>query len=360
MIEYIKQWYERRFSDPDAVTLVLLLGISFLVIILFGDVLAPILVAVVFAYLLEWPIQWVVRLGVPRITAVALVFISFLALIIILVVFLVPVIWQQSIALVAELPQMLAQVKILLARLPELFPEFISERNITTFIDNVTSRALMFGELLLSQSLSRIVGMMQLMIYFIVVPLLVFFMLKDKRELLRHINRLLPTNRRLIAQVSGEMNLQIMNYIRGKAVEVIVVGVAAYICFALFDLRYAALLAVLVGLSVLIPYIGAVVVTIPVVLVAVFQFGWTSMLAWVVISYLIIQALDGNLLVPLLFSEVVSLNPVYIIAAVLVFGGLWGFWGVFFAIPLASLVKAVLMALSTQSPSVVERSTTNE
>src|SRR5690606_23903034 len=85
-----------------------------------------------------------------------------------------------------------------------------------------------------------------------------------------------------------------------------------------------------------------------------------SMLARVVISYLIIQALDGNLLVPLLFSEVVSLNPVYIIAAVLVFGGLWGFWGVFFAIPLASLVKAVLMALSTQSPSVVERSTTNE
>ncbi|MNT53842.1 hypothetical protein D3C72_1909530 [compost metagenome] len=62
------------------------------------------------------------------------------------------------------------------------------------------------------------------------------------------------------------------------------------------------------------------------------------------VAYLVIQALDGNLLVPLLFSEAVNLHPVAIIIAVLVFGGLWGFWGVFFAIPLATLVKAVLNA----------------
>ena len=63
-----------------------------------------------------------------------------------------------------------------------------------------------------------------------------------------------------------------------------------------------------------------------------------------IIAYAIIQALDGNLLVPLLFSEVVNLHPVAIILAILVFGGLWGFWGIFFAIPLATLVKAVLNA----------------
>ena len=66
--------------------------------------------------------------------------------------------------------------------------------------------------------------------------------------------------------------------------------------------------------------------------------------AWLMVTYLVIQALDGNLLVPLLFSEAVNLHPVAIIIAVLVFGGLWGFWGVFFAIPLATLVKAVLNA----------------
>ncbi|WP_339879915.1 AI-2E family transporter, partial [Pseudidiomarina gelatinasegens] len=245
-------------------------------------------------------------------------------------------------------PQMFAQVKVLLNRLPEMFPEYISQDNINHFIQTTTDRALVFGENILSQSLSRIIGIMALLIYLIIVPLLVFFMLKDKNQLLQHLNRILPTNRRLISQVSDEMNMQIMNYIRGKAVEVFVVGVFTYLCFAFFDLRYAVLLAVLVGFSVLIPYIGAAVVTIPVFLVALFQFGWTGMFAWVMIVYLIIQALDGNLLVPLLFSEVVNLNPVYIIGAVLVFGGIWGFWGVFFAIPLASLVKAVFTALSSK------------
>jgi putative permease len=72
--------------------------------------------------------------------------------------------------------------------------------------------------------------------------------------------------------------------------------------------------------------------------------------------------LDGNLLVTLLFSEVVNLHPVAIVAAVLVFGGLWGFWGVFFAIPLATLVQAVLKAWSqhrkknTVAPSIPDTS----
>ena len=95
------------------------------------------------------------------------------------------------------------------------------------------------------------------------------------------------------------------------------------------------------------PYIGAAVVTIPVIFVGLAQWGVSPEFWYAMIAYGIVQALDGNLLVPLLFSEAVDLNPVYIIIAVLFFGGLWGFWGVFFAIPLAALVKAVLAAWST-------------
>jgi len=109
-------------------------------------------------------------------------------------------------------------------------------------------------------------------------------------------------------------------------------------------LNYAALLALLVGLSVIIPYIGATVVTIPVVMIALFQWGIGSEFYTVVVVYMIIQGLDGNVLVPLLFSEAVNLHPVAIVLAVLFFGGIWGMWGVFFAIPLATLVKAVINA----------------
>ena len=82
--------------------------------------------------------------------------------------------------------------------------------------------------------------------------------------------------------------------------------------------------------------------TVPVALVALFQWGLTPDFYWAVAAYLIIQALDGNLLAPLLFSEAVDLHPVAIIVAILFFGGIWGFWGVFFAIPLATVIQAIL------------------
>ncbi len=120
-----------------------------------------------------------------------------------------------------------------------------------------------------------------------------------------------------------------------------------YISFGLMGLNYAALLALLVGLSVIIPYIGAMLVTFPVLLVGFFQWGVGTEFYTLFAVYLVIQALDGNVLVPLLFSEAVNLHPVAIILAVLFFGGIWGTWGVFFAIPLATLIKAIISAWPT-------------
>ena len=154
-------------------------------------------------------------------------------------------------------------------------------------------------------------------------------MLKDKDELTSQISQFLPKRRRLIEQVGHEMNDQIINYIRGKVMEIIIVGTVSVVLFAVMDLRYAMLLGVLVGFSVLIPFIGAAFVTIPIAIVALFQWGISPEFWWLMVAYGIIQVLDGNVLVPILFSEAVSLHPVYIIIAVLFFGGLWGFWGVF-------------------------------
>ena len=172
--------------------------------------------------------------------------------------------------------------------------------------------------------------------------------MKDKDELAASFVRFLPNERPAIDRVWAEMNDQISNYVRGKVIEIIIVGGVTYISFVILDVKYAALLGLLVGLSVVVPYIGAAVVTIPVAAVAYFQFGLESSdFVTVMVVYGIIQALDGNVLVPLLFSEAVNLHPVAIIVAVLLFGGLWGLWGVFFAIPLATLIKAVFSAWPT-------------
>lgn len=348
MIDYIRNWFRRRFSDPNAVTLTLALLFGFGVIVFWGNILAPILIAVALAYLLEWPVTKLVQLGLHRLAAVLLVFVLFMALGVLLFIVLVPVVWQQSVTLLTELPQITKAWQELMEVLQERAPAFVEPTHIQSFSDQVNDRLLRFGNSLLEQSLSTIVVLATLLIYLIIVPLLVFFMLKDKVLLQEQIRRILPEQREMIRRVAGEMNLQIMNYIRGKVVEIVIVGVVTYVVLSLFDLRYAALLATLVGFSVLVPYIGAAVVTIPIALVGLFQFGTSMTLVWLIIAYLIIQALDGNLLVPLLFSEAVSLHPVYIITAVLVFGAIWGFWGVFFAIPLASLVKAVITAFAEQ------------
>ena len=149
------------------------------------------------------------------------------------------------------------------------------------------------------------------------------------------------------------MNLQIANYIRGKAIEILICAVVSYAVFAALGLNYAALMAMLVGVSVVVPYIGATVVTIPIALIGIFQWGLGDQFFYLMVAYAIIQTLDGNVLVPLLFSEAVNLHPVAIICAVLLFGGLWGFWGVFFAIPLATLFKAVLYAWPREAAAVV-------
>ncbi|MGH8034274.1 MAG: AI-2E family transporter, partial [Lysobacterales bacterium] len=181
-------------------------------------------------------------------------------------------------------------------------------------------------------------------IFLVLVPVLVFFFMKDKDLMIQWFVSFMPKERTLVAGVWAEAQLQIANYVRGKVMQIFIVGSVTYVTFTLLGLQYSALLAFLVGVSVLIPYVGAAVVTLPIALVGYFQYGWGWDFGEVMIAFGVIQALDGNVLVPVLFSEVVNLHPVAIILAILVFGGLWGFWGIFFAIPLATLVQAVIKA----------------
>lgn len=344
MISVFERWYKRKFSDPDSVMLLVMLLVVSILLAIWGEILMPVLVAAVIAYLLDWPVSQLIRLGIGRSYACSVVIFSFIAISILTFISLVPIISQQSINLISEMPQIWAQGQIWLLRLPEQYPDFVQLGNIQDMLEGVNERIVSLGQQLLSASVSSLGSLASLLIYLILVPLMVFFMLKDKFLLMENLSPLLPTQRRLIKQVGSEMNLQIANYIRGKVIEIVIVGTVMTVTFVFMDLRYAVLLGVLVGFSVLIPYIGAAVVTIPVAVVALFQWGLTPDFWYLMFAYAVVQAIDGNVLVPLLFSEAVSLHPVYIIIAVLFFGGLWGFWGVFFAIPLATLVKAVINA----------------
>lgn len=346
MLQQLQSWYKQKFGDPQTVALLGILLIGFGTIYFFSNLLMPLLIAIVVAYLLESPIRLLTnKLKFPRTLSVTLVLGGAISLITFLVMVLLPKLWNQAISLARDLPSMFNQLNAWLEELPIHYPQLIDYAMLDGIMGSLKSKILGYGESLLTISVNSIISLVGLGIYAFLVPLMVFFLLKDKPLFVRTFVGMMPKNRRLVTRVWLEMQQQIANYIRGKFLEILVVGIVTYIIFIFFDLRYPLLLSVAVGLSVLVPYIGAVLVTIPVALVALFQFGLTPEFYYLLLAFVISQLLDGNLLVPFLFSEAVNLHPLTIIVAVLIFGGLWGFWGVFFAIPLATLVKAVLNAL---------------
>ncbi len=349
-MQLLTDWFRRTFSNPQVLALTLILLLIFAVVLFFGKMLAPVLASLVIAYLLEGLVGRLERIGLPRLLAVFLVFVLFTIFVVALIFGVIPLAFRQLTQLVQQLPVMIATGQESLLQLPERYPELVTPTQINDLIGGIRYEIAAFAQRVLSLSAASVVGIITLLVYFILVPLLVFFFLKDKRVIINWLLHFFPQNRAIAEQVWRDVDVQISNYVRGKFWEILIVGAVSYLVFSLFGLNYALLLAVAVGLSVIIPYIGAAVVTIPVLIVAWFQWGWGSEFAWLTFAYLVIQALDGNVLVPLLFSEVVNLHPVSIIVAILFFGGIWGFWGIFFAIPLATLVKAVISAWPRHVP----------
>jgi len=346
MLSFLRSWYQRYFTDPQASLLAILLASSFVIIYFMGQILTPLITSVVIAYLLEGPVTKCEEKKVPRIYAVHLVFLIFAAFMTFLIIVLLPILSTQTSQFFQEVPGMMNKGQDLLMRLPEQYPEFVSEGSIKDLLLSLSGEVSEFGQNILSVSFASIPAIIT---YLVLVPLMIFFFLKDKSAILVWLSRFLPSDRVLITDLWQEMDAQIGNYTRGKVYEIILVGSAAFTVFRLMVLNYALVLALIVSLSVLIPYIGAASVTIPIALVAFFQWGFGPDFYWLIGAYLVLQFLDGNVLVPILFSDIVNIHPVAIIIAILVFGGFWGFWGIFFSIPLATLVKALINVWPTKS-----------
>jgi putative permease len=342
---FLKDFLNNFLPNSQAVALAIILVVSFVLIYSLSDLLMPVFVSIVLAYLLEGLIVKAENLRMPRLPAVYLVFSAFMACLGFLLFYLIPLVSQQAVELVQHIPEIINRAQTGIMRLPEIYPKWVSENKIQQMMFAIQRELLSYGQNVLSLSAASVVGLVSVMIYLFLVPMMVFFLLKDKQLLVTWFLQFMPRDRRLTERVWEEVDMQIGNYVRGKFSEVFILWAVSYATYSAMGLNYAMLLAVCMGLSVIIPYVGATLVTFPVLGVAYFQWGLEGdEFMYIVIAYSIIQALDGVVLVPVLFSEAVNLHAIAIIIAILFFGGLWGFWGVFLAIPLATVVKAVLTA----------------
>ncbi|MDA8613573.1 AI-2E family transporter [Gammaproteobacteria bacterium] len=341
MLEELNNLFKKIFSNEETLIFALLLCIGFLIIFFLGNILTPFLMSLIFAYLLIGMQKRLEAYGLNSTVALIFTYSFFLLIGIALMVWLVPLVYQQLQSLVLEIPKWVKTFTVFIQTVPENYPDLVSSDQITTFLQSLSGQITAVSEEFLKASIAGIQNTVTIAINLILLPILVFFFLFDRDSIISSFLKILPKERAMLQNVWVEMDDQLSNYARGKAIEIVIVGLAAAIIFLYFDLQYIALLSVLVGFSVLIPFLGAFLVTIPVAIIGLLQFG-LSFDFWLLMgAYLVLQILDGNLLVPLLFSDAVKLHPVIIMLAVFVFGALFGFWGVFFAIPIATLIKAI-------------------
>jgi len=336
-------WFKAHMArDAELMMLLVsLLGII-LLLLLFGGMLAPLLLAIALAYVLDGVVSMFERCGLPHLAAIALTITLALLGCVFAVLAVIPLLVEQLGQLVANTPHYVQAMRDSVHQLQVHYAEWLPAHYLQDAMATLVTKLQEWGGALLSFSISSIPGVISLLVYAVLVPVLVFFLLKDKLQIIAWSQQFLPRQRTLLDRVWHELDAQIGNYIRGKFWEAVIVAVAMWVLYAWMHHPYALLLAVLTGLSVWVPFVGAAVVTIPVVLLSFFQWGWSDAPLYGLLGYTIIQTIDANLIVPWLFSEMVNLHPIAIIVAVLVFGNWFGVVGVIVAIPLAALVQSVL------------------
>jgi putative permease len=308
---------------------------------LFIGVLTPFIISVIVAYLLVGLQKKIETYNVSENLATILAFSIFIIIGAAMFIWLIPLLYVQLQSFVLDIPRLFNEFLNFVSTIPAAFPDLLDSDQISLFFQAVSSELSSITQNIVKSSISGIQSTITVLLYIILFPILVYFFLFDRKNIIEGCLKIIPGDRAMLSQVWSEMDVQLSNYVRGKVLEIFIVGIAAAVLFASFGLNYGALLAVLVGLSVLIPYVGAFSITIPIVIIGILQFGLGSQFYLLIGLYFLLQFLDGNLLVPIIFSEAVKLHPIVIILAVFLFGSMFGFWGVFFSIPLATFIKAV-------------------
>ena len=339
----VRRWLLRYFSSDQSIALSLTIVFLAICILKLGSMLSPVFIGIIIAYLLQQPIN-IASKYLSYNAASIVVFSSFMAIMLALGFIFMPLIFSQIELLSAEFPVMINEIRTSLIGLSQTYPQLLPAESLNKLLTFMYTSSEDLLHEVIKFIIKGIPSALTFTIDLILIPLIVFFLNKDKDYLGSLVSLLYPSKRDSLMLILDEVNQQLGNYIRGKVLQMMIVTLLCLIVFKSFSVHYALLFSLAIGVSVFIPYVGATLTTVPFIIVAYGQFGGFSSTFWqLMICFQAVQALDGNIIVPLIFSEAVSLHPLLIIFAIIFFGGIWGVLGVFFSIPLASVIKALIM-----------------
>jgi predicted PurR-regulated permease PerM len=316
-------------------------AVFFIVLWYLGDILLPFIVGGAVAFFLDPIADRLEKLGLSRILATVVITLTAVLLFIVVALLVIPTLISQGVDLVNALPQMLDQIQTFLT---DRFPQISdTESTIRKSLDKLGEQIQSHGGDLLNSLLSSILGVVNIAVLVVLVPVITFYLLLDWDHMVATLESVLPLDHApIIKKLAKDINLTLAAFIRGQGTVCLVLGSYYAIALMAVGLQFGLVVGAIAGLITFIPYVGALFGGALAVGLAVFQF-WTApfWIVAVVIIFAIGQFIEGNILTPKLVGKSVGLHPVWLIFALSAFGTVFGFVGMLVAVPLAAALGVV-------------------
>lgn len=298
------------------------------------------LLAFVIAYLLDPLVVLAENRGVRRLNAIILLYVVLAILTFIAVTFIIPTLSISVRTLLERMPLYLQKGKELLVSLKSSLSPRLAAESTDWLIENINSMLEKVPEKIGSFGYSAITRTLFNLFNIVLSPILVFFMLLYKEQIIQGIKRWLPEDRREAILLAGrETNDCVSGYIRGQLIVSLIVALLSIAALMFLGIDYAFLSGIFAGLASILPFIGVIIATLPPLFFAYVKFQSGIMLMKVIAAFAVIYFLEGYLVKPLVFKESMNLNPLTTILMVMACGEIFGFWGIILAIPLAAAIK---------------------
>ncbi|CCF02058.1 AI-2E family transporter [Streptococcus macedonicus] len=357
--KFTDSWFFKWFLNNQAVVAVLITFLVFLTLYLFTKIsflftpiisfiaiiMLPLVISAILYYLIKPLVDFIEKRSVSRTTSIFIVFAIIIALLIWAVARFIPMIQEQLMSFVKNLPSYVRSINVEANKFLESPWLANYQEELEKMLSNVSTKAIDYAESFSKNAIdwasNFASAIARVTVAIIMSPFILFYFLRDSGKMKEGLLKRLPTRmRRPILRVLGDINKQLAGYVQGQVTVAIVVGIMFTIFFNIIGLRYAATFGIIAGFLNMIPYLGSFLAIVPVVIMGVVQ--GPIMLIKVLITFVVEQTIEGRFVSPLVLGSKLSIHPITIMFILLTSGSMFGVWGVFLGIPVYASIKVVV------------------
>ncbi|MGI6588927.1 MAG: AI-2E family transporter [Peptococcia bacterium] len=331
-----------RFRRP----LVLLLGffLLFWLFYLLKGILVPFVIGFIFAYILAPFVQILENRRIPRSVAIIISYVFFLGLIALFIFYAVPLLLRDLNQLVSLIPRYVQSIQETLWQMQDGYSRASLPEGVRQVIDGTITRVEQMSLGLVQGFIQGLIGLLGQSFNLILAPIVSYYFLKDFNYLGEHLLKVIPLRyRNEVNQVGKEINQVLRGFIKGSLLVAFWVGLLTTLGMSIIGMDFSVLIGIMVGVTNIIPYFGAIISAVPTLLLALLKSKWLAL--YVLGLMILVHQLESNIISPRILGSSVGLHPLIIIFSLLAGGRLWGFGGLLFAVPLVAVLKVIVKHL---------------